>query len=209
MRYIELLHLLKREKRRDKIDKNREEIAGLLPPVKIMFNYDQKNHAHQFDLWNHCIQTVCNLPRGIQDDMLYLAALLHDIGKPACQTAGKRKDDPNMHYYGHPEKSREIVEYEVIPALKSKGILLPEDDVFRLLYYIEYHDDRVSLRMKHLRKHLQLVPLEVFQRLMLLEVADAKAHVPLDIIQNRIEICSALSGTYGEELYKNLLPKEG
>lgn len=32
------------------------------------------------------------------DDMLYLAALLHDIGKPDCQVVGKREDDVNMHY---------------------------------------------------------------------------------------------------------------
>ena len=46
-----------------------------------MFDYDQMNKAHQYDLWMHCIHTVLEIPKNIDDDMLYLSALLHDIGK--------------------------------------------------------------------------------------------------------------------------------
>ena len=34
--------------------------------------------------------------------MLYLAALLHDIGKPDCPCRGTKPEDTNMRYYGHP-----------------------------------------------------------------------------------------------------------
>lgn len=37
---------------------------------------------------------------------------------------------------------------------------------------------------------------------MLLQVADAKAHILLPIIQERIDICSDLAGTKGLELYQ-------
>ena len=75
-----------------------------------------------------------------------------------------------------------------------------------LLYYVEFHDDRVSLRMKHLRRHLRMgYTLQEFQNLMLLQVADAKAHILIPIIEQRIEICSQLAGEYGKELYQKLL----
>ena len=70
---------------------------------------------------------------------------------------------------------------------------------------MEYHDDRVSLRMKHLRRHLNLgADLQEFKNLMKLQVADAKAHVMIPIVEQRIEICEKLSGAYADELYREI-----
>ena len=137
--------------------------------------------------------------------MLYLAALLHDIGKPDCQCKGKREDDPNMHYYGHPLRSMEIVRDGVIPALMENDVFLPADEQRRLLYYVEYHDDRVSLRPKHLRRHLKMVSLDKFKNLMQLQVADAKAHIMLPVIEERIRICSAWAVEYADEVYRSII----
>ena len=49
------------------------------------------------------------------------------------------------------------------------------------------------------------VSLAEFQNLMKLEVADARAHVMLPIIEQRIEICEKLSGDYGKKLYEDIL----
>ena len=204
MTFEELLHLLKTAVFAEEIDDRREEIAELIPQVKRMFDFNQQNHAHQYDLWLHCVHTVLNLPKGLNDDMLYLGALLHDIGKPDCQVKGKREDDTNMHYYGHPARSMQIVKEEVIPELIQKGYLRSEDQQRKLIYYVEYHDDRVSLRLGHLRRHLQMVSFEEFQNLMQLEVADAKAHVLIPIVQERIRICEQLAGEYGTELYERI-----
>lgn len=205
MNLQEMITILKTTDSVEEIDYCREEIAKLIPSVRIMFSFDQKNRAHQYDLWMHCLHTVVGLPRNGEDDMLYLAALLHDIGKPDSQVAGKREGDTNMHYYGHPLRSMEIVRDGVIPELKANRVELSEDEQRRLLYYVEYHDDRVSLRMHHLRRHLRIpVSLQEFQNLMQLQVADAKAHVQLPIIAQRIEICGQLSGAYSEELYQRI-----
>ena len=117
MRLDELFCVLKTAGSPEELDERREEIAELIPAVRTMFGYDQKNSAHQYDLWMHSLHVVCNLPRKMKNDMVYLAALLHDIGKPESQCRGKREDDLNMHYYGHPEKSMEIVRDIVIPEL--------------------------------------------------------------------------------------------
>ena len=189
----ELLVLLRTAKTVAEIDDRKEEITELIPQIRIMFDYKQKNYAHQYDLWFHCLHTVINLPREIDDDMLYLAALLHDIGKPSCQVKGQNEDDPNMHYYGHPQKSMEIVRDEIIPELTGKDYRLSSKDQKRLIYYVEYHDDRVSLRIKHRKRHLKMVTLEEFHKLMLLQIADAKAHVLIPPVIERIRICKTLA----------------
>jgi hypothetical protein len=200
----ELCFLLKTAKDVSEIDEKRKEIVEIIPKVSIMFEYDQNNHAHQYDLWMHSLHTVLNLPRNIDDDMLYLAALLHDIGKPDCRCGGKKEGDTNSHFYGHPEKSYEIVRDEVLPYIKSLGLFISKEDEYLLLYYVLHHDDHISLRVKYLRKHLESIDLESFKHLMLLEVADAKAHVLIPVVQQRVEICSQWSGEYADIMKKKL-----
>ena len=43
-----------------------------------------------------------------------------------------------------------------------------------------------------------------FQKLMLLEAADAKAHVMPPIIAERAKVCTALAGEYGQTLYEKI-----
>lgn len=198
----ELVDLLKNADSAEEIDAKRVEIGELIPAVKSMFDYDQQNGAHQYDLWVHSLNVVVNLPRGMEDDMLYLAALFHDIGKPDSRCRSNRPDDTNMHYYGHPKKSMQIVDSVIIPDLDRKGFEISCMDVKRLLYYVEYHDDHVSKKLKHLNRHMKLASFEEFKNLMLLQVADAKAHIQLPIIAERVEICSALAGEEGEDLYR-------
>lgn len=209
MTFDELIVFLKTSESAKEINACREEIAQIIPSVRRMFDYDQQNYAHCYDLWMHCVHTVILLPRKLEDGMLYLAALLHDIGKPDCRVVGMREGDINMHYYGHPKRSMEIVRDEVIPHLLDSGVDLSEDDRRRLLYYVAWHDDRMSLRMHHLREHLRIpVSIEEFQKLMLLQVADAKAHVMIPIVEQRVEICEKLAGEYGVELYQRILSGE-
>ena len=44
-----------------------------------------------------------------------------------------------------------------------------------------------------------------FKKLMLLQVADAKAHVMLPVIEKRVEICEKLSGSYADYLQEQIL----
>ena len=166
----ELIKILRNATEVERIDKYKDEITMLIPETKIMMNFDQQNYAHQYDLWEHSLQTVVGLPKDMEDDMIYLAALLHDIGKPDCQGYDERDGKINMHYYGHPKRSMEITRDGIIPGLIARGEKLTEDEQRRLLYYVEYHDDRVSLRMKHLRRHLNLgASVAEFQKLMKLQ----------------------------------------
>lgn len=205
MNLQELISILKNAKKAQEIDAHRDEIVSLIPKASIMVDFNQQNYAHQYDLWEHSLQTVVGLPKDIPDDMVYLAALFHDIGKPDCQTKDIKDGKVNMHYYGHPVRSMEIVRDEIIPGILSRGEELTKDEQRRLIYYVEYHDDRVSLKLKHLRQHLNLgASLEEFKILMKLQVADAKAHVLIPIVVQRIETCEKLSGEYADEMYRRI-----
>ena len=139
---------------------------------------------------------------------IYNIALLHDIGKPEAQCRGKREGDPDMHYYGHPEKSMEIVRDIVIPELDRQGYVIPCFDVQELLYYVKYHDDHVSVKLKHVRRHTKMASFAMFQNLMLLQTADAKAHIQIPVIAERAEICGRLAGEEGRLLYQRILDGE-
>ncbi len=208
MKLSELMALLKTAESADEINLRRDKIAELIPVVKIMFEYDQHNKAHQYDLWMHSLHVVVNLPRSLDDDMLYLAALLHDIGKPEAGCKGTREGDTDMHYYGHPQKSMEIVRDIVVPELDRQGYARPCSDVKKLLYYVEYHDDHVSLRLKHVRRHIKMADFETFQKLLLLQTADAEAHIQLPIVAERADICKRLAGEEGRQLYQRILDGE-
>ena len=89
------------------------------------------------------------------------------------------------------------------------GEILSEDEQRRLLYYVGYHDDRVSLKIKHLRRHLALgTSLIEFQNLMKLQVSDAKAHIMIPIVEQRIEICEQLSGELAEQMYNEIIRRK-
>ena len=51
LQFEELIQLLKTAEDVQEIDKHREDIAQWIPKVRIMFEYDQRNSAHQYDLW--------------------------------------------------------------------------------------------------------------------------------------------------------------
>lgn len=163
----ELVSMLKNAECAKDIDRKREEIGELVPAVKVMFDYDQQNYMHRFDLWMHSLHTAVNLPRNLEDDMLYLAALFHDIGKPESRCRSKRPEDRNTHYYGHPKKSVEIIDTIIIPDLDRKGYKIPCLDVKRLFYYVRHHDDNISVREARVRRYMEGVSFEEFQNLML------------------------------------------
>ncbi|MBP5223352.1 MAG: HD domain-containing protein [Lachnospiraceae bacterium] len=203
--FRELISALKAAETVDELDRRREEIAGLIPKVREMFEYDQMHYAHQYDLWMHSLHVVLELPRGLDEDMLYLAALLHDIGKPDCQRKGD-EGDPNMHYEGHPERSEWIVKTEILPDLERRGVFLSCEEKRKLLYYVRHHDDWVKPEEKYLREHFALgADFREFRFLMLLEAADALAHVQVPFVAKRLEICNALAGAEGQKLYEGII----
>ena len=75
MTWNEVITLFKNSTTAEEINTQRDEIAEWIPAIRVMFEYDQNNDYHQYDLWMHSVHTVLGLPRNFEDNMLYLAAL--------------------------------------------------------------------------------------------------------------------------------------
>ncbi len=196
----ELIKTLKNAESVDRLNALREDMAGLIPGIRVMFDFDQKSLFHQYDLWIHSLHVVCGLPRDIDDDMLYLGALLHDIGKPAMAAYSGKPCDHALHFKGHPVKSFEIVKNEILPKLKNDNFTGEELD--RLLFYVEHHDDDLSITRKCVMKYVKMQNIAVFKRLLMLEISDAEAHVNKPIIVKRINTCRSLLDGFADELLK-------
>lgn len=184
----QLIQLLKTSDTWQQIDVHRDEIAQLIPEVSVMFDYDQNNRYHQYDLWTHTLMTVCDLPDNL-DDAVYLAALLHDIGKVESRCKGKKSGDTQSHYYGHPAVSARIVRQQIIPGLIRNGEILDEQMVNDLLWLVEHHDDTLPKKDTQILKIREQIGAELFYEWMELQKADARAHVILPKVLYRIVTC--------------------
>ena len=79
-----------------------EVLAEIIPEIRPMIGYDQQNHHHSYDLWEHTVRGVEGVP---PDPVLRLTMLLHDTGKPAARTTDEKGEG---HYFGHPKISEQI-----------------------------------------------------------------------------------------------------
>ena len=75
----ELLDILKLDKPSEEIKKHENEIFELIPELRLCKNFDQKSEWHPYDVYEHTLHVIDNTSN---DEILRVAALFHDIGKP-------------------------------------------------------------------------------------------------------------------------------
>ena len=109
-----------------------EVLAVIIPEIRPMIGYDQQNHHHSWDLWEHTVRAVEGVP---PDPVLRLTMLLHDTGKPIVRTTDEHGEG---HYKKHQLASAEI-------ALRAAETLrLSNEFRDRLVTLVRYHD--ITLR---------------------------------------------------------------
>ena len=103
-------------------------IACVIPDVRPMIGYDQRNHHHSYDLWEHTVQGIEGVP---PEADLRLTMLLHDTGKPSvCVTDEKGE----AHYPKHQAASAVIAEC-VTAALRCD-----RETAERVVRLVRWHD---------------------------------------------------------------------
>lgn len=65
------------------LDAYRETIAVIIPEITVMFNFNQNNIHHSYDLWQHTLTALGTIE---PNSILRMTMLLHDIGKPSVKT---------------------------------------------------------------------------------------------------------------------------
>lgn len=123
--------------------KNKQEIEELLgTDFGKMVGFDQKNVHHCYDLFGHTLYTVDGISKEdiSQDNLkrLRVAALFHDIGKPAVAKINSKTGQ--QVFYGHAQKSEDIA-----TKLLAK-IGYNQEEIDKINFYIKHHDDFISYK---------------------------------------------------------------
>lgn len=135
-------------------------LRHILPELEICCGAEQKNKYHIYDVYEHIIHTVKNTP---PDRVLRWAALLHDIGKPAC--AG-RDASGIIHFYGHHRESVKAAD-DILHRLKFDG-----DTAKDILILIENHDVRIENSLPGVKRMMAKTGAPLFEKLLVLQEAD-------------------------------------
>ena len=132
-----------------------------------LYNVDQNNIHHKYNVFKHTIETVANIENKIH---LKLAALLHDIGKKDTKTTDENGID---HFYGHAERSCEIAK-DILTDLRYDN-----KTIDKVITLIKYHDRNVQPTRKSVKKFLNVLGnTELFEDWMSLRWADILAQNP-------------------------------
>ena len=139
----------------------RDVLAAVLPELMPMFDCAQQNPHHLYDVWEHSVRAVGQMPAV---PALRWAMLLHDCGKPACKTIDEKGVG---HFYGHPKVSREIAE-RIVQRLRFSGA-----ESARILLLVEQHDRPLGENDKLVRRRLSQIGEARFRDLLAIKKGDA------------------------------------
>ncbi|NLJ71072.1 MAG: HD domain-containing protein [Clostridiaceae bacterium] len=138
----------------------RDIFAVFIPQLAATFDFEQNSPYHEHDVFCHTIEVICNTPPELD---LRLAALYHDIGKPATFTL----DSEGIgHFYQHPKVSAQIARSNM-QELKFENKLI--DTVETLVLY---HDYPLELDQIILKRRLQKFGPDIMKKLITLKKAD-------------------------------------
>lgn len=162
----ELIKLLCGKNAKEIILEYHEVLEVILPEIKGMHGFNQKNRWHIYDVLTHTAVAVENTPAY---PILRLTALLHDCGKPDTFFT----DDKGIgHFYGHPEVSTQKAK-EAFARLK-----LDNATTSLALTLIKYHDMPIEPTKKAVKKALNKLSPDVFFMLLDIKRADNLAQNP-------------------------------
>lgn len=154
------------------------ELRYVIPELQSMVGFNQRNPYHDYDVWQHTCRVVANCPK---DRIARLAALFHDIGKPASFQEEIINGEIRYHFKGHAEKSVEITE-KVLKELKFSN-----KDIEEILLLVKNHDVTFSPTKKFIRKMLTKMDKESLKKLIFLRVADVLGQKPFNKNDDRIK----------------------
>ena len=132
----------------------------IIPELSVLKGFDQRHFRHHLDAFGHTAAVLEAVPPVLE---LRLAALLHDIAKPLCQTVD---ENGTGHYYGHAQIGTKLSE-EILTRLKFDNET--KKAVFEL---VSRHENRFEAEPKAIKRLLRKISAEGFEKLLCLMEAD-------------------------------------
>ena len=141
-------------------------LSTILPEIAPMTGFAQNTPYHHLDVWAHTAKAVACAPK---DRLTRLAALLHDVGKPACYTVDERG---RGHFYGHGKISAGLAR-DILLRLRFDRNTRERTEALVL-----YHDAPIAVETPKVKRWLGRLGTQDFFRLLDLKRADALAKNP-------------------------------
>ena len=135
-------------------------LCRLIPELAPTVGFEQHSRHHVHDVFGHIATVVENVPPTAE---LRLAALLHDIGKPAVFSLDEEGEG---HFYGHAGVSAELAD-GILRELKASNALREE-----VVFLVKHHMDRFPCEERTARRCLSRHGLSRMERLIDLQSAD-------------------------------------
>lgn len=135
-------------------------LGVVLPELLPMVGFEQHNIHHDKDVWAHTAAVVAAIP---PQPVLRWAALLHDVGKPACFFMG---EDGQGHFYGHGQQSADMAD-AILLRLRFDNATRE-----RIVQLIRRHDYPIQPAPKPVKRLLNLLGEEGLRQLLALHRAD-------------------------------------
>lgn len=165
-------------------------LSVIIPEIAVCHGFDQKSKYHDRDVLEHTLSVLENIPYAEnegRDPELAVAALFHDLGKPECFIIDS---NGSGHMKGHPRVSCRIAE-RVLNELKY-----PKQFIQDVCLLVKLHDTYVETDRIAIHRFMSEYPLEIIDKLQVLQRADILAHSPLGL--KRMEHLNAIVEISGE-----------
>lgn len=162
----------------------------ILPEFDEAMRTEQNHPHHCFSVGEHILHGLKNVE---EDKVLRFAILFHDLGKVQTRTTD---EDGFDHFYGHANVSADIAN-QICRRLRFDN-----DTRTKVVRLVKYHDIKIELTSKAVRKAIHLVGEELFPLLIKMKRADMLAKSSLKRTENleRLE--------YIEAIYTDILEQQ-
>lgn len=148
----------------------------ILPEFDVMMAQPQNTPYHCYNVGEHTIEVIRNIRA---DRVLRLAALFHDIGKPAAHTI---KENGLDSFQGHPKIGADMTRE------RMRNWKFDNDTIQLVSLLIEYHDVRNAYSKKSVRRLMSKVGAENMPLLLELQRADTMGKAPGTIEETLAQI---------------------
>lgn len=152
-------------------------LAVPIPELAATFDFEQYNPHHDKTVWEHTVAVVASIR---PEPVLRWAALLHDVGKPACFSRG---EDGIGHFYGHAEQSTAMT------ACVLSRLRFDNAGKERIVRLVRYHDMPIAADQKLVKRLLSKHGEEAAEQLVELHRADTLG---------QSELCRGRLAIFGE-----------
>lgn len=144
----------------------RDIFAQILPPLAKMFDFEQRNPHHCYDVWTHTAHAVEAVE---PTPVLRFTMLFHDCGKPDCWSRDEQGID---HFYQHATRSVELTT-EMLASLRCDNRLRDQ-----VLEQVRTHDSVLPQGERSGRRFLRRLGKEGAFLSLSVHRADAMAQAP-------------------------------